>query len=262
MSQYIAVFEDGNQKNDITVIVKDYIVVAHAYRSDFEYLSSTEEVSYPGIYILLGEDKKVYVGQASRSMLSRIKSHYKDKLWWDEILMITTKTKDINKSQLDYMEKKLIDKFITSNNFYVINSNMGNISHIENYHIISCNILLNNAMNLINDFNLLEKKSISINFDINDQQSLNQYRKNNEIHEVLQYMISNTDIIYMEGGAEEILNHIKDHAINNNIDTTSWGNTGKWFGNLMSKEKDIIEKYFDIRKVKRRGKKYYYFDRK
>lgn len=58
MSKYIVILEDDDSNNDTSVILQDSLIVIHGYRKDINNFSSIKEMSYPGIYILIGDDKK------------------------------------------------------------------------------------------------------------------------------------------------------------------------------------------------------------
>ena len=59
-----------------------------------------------GVYLLLS-DHQVYVGQAI-DLERRTKQHLTDKLWWNQVVLMTTKDDSFNASDIDYLEAKLI----------------------------------------------------------------------------------------------------------------------------------------------------------
>ena len=59
-----------------------------------------------GVYLLLS-DNQVYVGQAI-DLERRTKQHLTDKLWWNQVVLMTTKDDSFNASDIDYLEAKLI----------------------------------------------------------------------------------------------------------------------------------------------------------
>ena len=59
-----------------------------------------------GVYLLLS-DNQVYVGQAI-DLERRTKQHLTDKLWWNQVVLMTTKDDSFNASDIDYLEARLI----------------------------------------------------------------------------------------------------------------------------------------------------------
>lgn len=59
-----------------------------------------------GVYLLLS-DSQVYVGQAI-DLERRTKQHLTDKLWWNQVVLMTTKDDSFNASDIDFLEAKLI----------------------------------------------------------------------------------------------------------------------------------------------------------
>lgn len=271
MSKYIVILEDDDNNNDTSVIMQDSLIVIHGYRKDINNFSSIKEMSYPGIYILIGDDKKVYVGQASKSMLSRIKNHDKYKDWWTQVVMISKKTKDLTKNQLDYMEKNLIKKF-SNNSSNVLNGNMGNNSYMENYQIIECDSLISKANNLIISFSILEEsKNVHCHKGNGSQPLL--HKKSTMINkvktvdtslvpEIVEFLVSENEIEKINGYSQEILEYITNEANIRDVDTRYWGNTGRWFANIMKNNYDYLNLYFNITEQKKRKGKYYYFNRR
>ena len=82
------------------------------------------------------------------------------------------------------------------------------------------------------------------------------------IPDIVEFMISNDSIISLEGGAKDILTEVQHYAERKNVSTRTWGDTGKWMGSILADHMSVLEDNFDIRVVKRGGKKYYYMDRK
>lgn len=96
---------------------------------DFKSLLETD-FNFEGIYVLLGTDgekNKVYVGETD-SIKNRLTQHFKDdrKKFAERIVIISSKDNlyPFSKTELHYLEKKLIKKFIDSN-YEIENSNEG-----------------------------------------------------------------------------------------------------------------------------------------
>ena len=52
-----------------------------ANKDDLANIQLIDESKKPGIYILLGDDKR-YIGQASKAIFNRLQQHYINKPWW------------------------------------------------------------------------------------------------------------------------------------------------------------------------------------
>ncbi|TAN39948.1 MAG: GIY-YIG nuclease family protein [Nitrospirae bacterium] len=82
-----------------------------APRSDLDHLLAREELSKPGVYILLGEDPEngnlmAYIGEAE-SVVDRIKQH-KSKDFWNSAIAFVSKDENLTKSHIRYLEGRLI----------------------------------------------------------------------------------------------------------------------------------------------------------
>lgn len=128
MSTRIVITND-TKKDDISIFYLEPIFLLICDRTEFNDLKSIEESQKTGIYILLSSNKR-YVGQASGSVLSRLEQHNINKDWWNKVIFFGRDDSHLSKSQLDYMEKSLIEKF-TSLNIDLDNSTAGNNSYIN-----------------------------------------------------------------------------------------------------------------------------------
>lgn len=75
-------------------------------RLSYHLLSNEPESKYWGVYLLVSENQ-VYIGQAN-DLLRRINEHDKNKIWWEKVVLLTTKDNSLNRSDIDYLENKLI----------------------------------------------------------------------------------------------------------------------------------------------------------
>lgn len=99
--------------DDVSVYLEDPTFVVTANRSDLGTLDHLEWGNRPGIYILIGENKR-YVGQASGSVVNRLKSHDKSKSWWEKVIFFGAISGGLDKAKLDYLESLLIGQFNNS----------------------------------------------------------------------------------------------------------------------------------------------------
>ncbi|WP_129045588.1 GIY-YIG nuclease family protein [Companilactobacillus metriopterae] len=128
MGENIFVTADGKNDN-IYVYHQEPAEVVMANREDINSLTSLEEANLPGIYILIGDNRR-YIGQAATSVISRLSQHHKDKDWWTNVIFFGREDGHLAKSQTDYLEKKLIDLF-QQTTFDIDNSTQGNQSYID-----------------------------------------------------------------------------------------------------------------------------------
>ena len=88
--------------------------VLSARRSDLAELLRREEAERTGAYLLLGEDEdavgdiRCYVGEAD-VVATRLRAHVKDKPFWNQVVLITSKDTNLTKSHVRYLESRLIE---------------------------------------------------------------------------------------------------------------------------------------------------------
>lgn len=88
--------------------------VLSARRSDLADLLKREEAERTGVYLLLGDDEEAigdtrcYVGEAD-VVATRLRSHVKEKPFWNQVVVITSKDTNLTKSHGRYLESRLIE---------------------------------------------------------------------------------------------------------------------------------------------------------
>lgn len=86
--------------------------VLSARRSDMSALTSRRELSGTCVYLLLGESddgaSRCYVGETD-DFATRLKDHAKNKDFWDEVVVVTSKDANLTKAHGRYLESKLIE---------------------------------------------------------------------------------------------------------------------------------------------------------
>lgn len=88
--------------------------VLSARRSDLANLLRREEAERTGVYLLLGEDEtavgdtRCYIGEAD-VVATRLRSHVKEKPFWNQVVVITSKDTNLTKSHGRYLESRLIE---------------------------------------------------------------------------------------------------------------------------------------------------------
>lgn len=155
-------WDEGDSTDSVRVYTEDPSVLVTSDRANLQVLKEIPEASKPGVYVLMGEQKR-YVGQASGSVWSRINSHDKNKDWWTRVLFFSRIDGHLDKSQLDYLEAKLIRQF-SSSGFDMENKDSGNLSYIGPYQRGQAESLLSTVESiLLKDVGLdiFKKKPVS-----------------------------------------------------------------------------------------------------
>lgn len=136
-------------KDNITVYTKEPVFLAIADREDLKALKHLEEANRAGIYILLGENQR-YVGQASGKIYDRLITHNDNKEWWSKIIFFGREDGHLDKSQTDYLEKKLIEAF-QKTDLRLDNATSGNTSFIEKTSKIKADNVWNIAQEILDE---------------------------------------------------------------------------------------------------------------
>lgn len=116
-------------------------------RSSYQLLSNEIETKYWGVYLLVSEDK-VYIGQANE-LLRRISEHEKTKEWWEKVVLITTRNNSLNKSDIDYLESKLIQIAKSNGTLDLDNIKSGNLQKVDRYREPELNDLIEGGLLLL-----------------------------------------------------------------------------------------------------------------
>lgn len=82
-------------------------------RDDWETHKNRKEFDQAGIYVLIGYDEdsdlpKVYIGQGD-GIRKRIDSHYKEKAFWEKLIIFVSSNNGLNKGHITWIEYALID---------------------------------------------------------------------------------------------------------------------------------------------------------
>ncbi|WP_170243330.1 GIY-YIG nuclease family protein [Streptococcus suis] len=160
MVQHTIIVSD-NGRDSITVYTKEPCFVVIATRTDMNALKNLNEAQKAGIYILLGEEKR-YIGQASTSIYSRLYLHNKDRDWWNQVIFFGREDGHLDKSQLDFLESKLIKEF-QETGFVLDNATQGNSSWIDKISKIHAENVWNIAQNVLEEvanINIFETPSL------------------------------------------------------------------------------------------------------
>lgn len=102
-------------------------------RSDFKKLNinTLPEITYSWVYFLIGENEddmlRVYIGQAI-NLQKRLEQHTKseDKEFWTTAIAFTAKEAGLNESDINYLEKELINRATKTERCILENKNTWN----------------------------------------------------------------------------------------------------------------------------------------
>lgn len=163
MATHIRISELNKVDNDeIFVFSKDAGYVVFVRRDDLPSLRmlGTNEHKKPGIYVLMDDFNRRYVGQASDAVISRLNDHEKRKKWWTKAVFFGRDDRGLDKSQLDYLERMLIAEH-SHCGFDMDNGDSGNNSYIDFFQQLKADNLWISTQEIFNGvakFNLFEKK--------------------------------------------------------------------------------------------------------
>ena len=92
-------------------------------RSRLKDLSDWPEATRPGVYFLLEKDSgdtgdRVYIGE-SEDVQRRLKDHFRNKDFWNEAVLFTSKDDNLTKSHIMYLESRLTQMGISAGRFEV-----------------------------------------------------------------------------------------------------------------------------------------------
>lgn len=163
---------DGNPNGLRTVEISNMTIYTTIFpRTKLKKFLERNESKKPGCYILLGNniespDKLMaYVGEGE-SVGSRLKSHSrgeKQKDFWDEAIVFTSKDDYITKTQIQYLESELhkliayADKAELENNQIPSSPNLSEVDTAEMKHFLSAIRLIMSSLRI----NILEPKRIT-----------------------------------------------------------------------------------------------------
>jgi len=111
----IKLFMPNGNPNSIKIIEKmNWTGVGiEMSRDDWETHKNRKEFDQAGIYVLIGYDEnsdlpKVYIGQGD-GIRKRIDSHYKEKAFWEKLIIFVSSNNGLNKGHITWIEYALID---------------------------------------------------------------------------------------------------------------------------------------------------------
>ncbi|NJD37546.1 MAG: GIY-YIG nuclease family protein [Geobacter sp.] len=96
-------------------------------RSRFADLTKWEETKRPGVYFLFEKqsadtENRVYIGE-SENVIKRLNDHVRQKDFWNELVIFTSKDENLTKSHIKYLEARLTSLATQAERYKIENSN-------------------------------------------------------------------------------------------------------------------------------------------
>lgn len=148
MPNHIFISRESGQ-DSISIFYDEPAFLVIANKDDLPTIQLINESKKPGIYILLGDNKR-YVGQASNSIFTRLHQHSVNKSWWNRLIFFGREDGHLSKAQLDLLERKIIEK-MHSSDIALDNGTQGNQSYIDKLSKFSSLALLSKVERVLVD---------------------------------------------------------------------------------------------------------------
>lgn len=122
-------------------------------RADYLGARARQEVSQTGVYVLLGPDpegrrtQRVYVGEAD-NIRTRLDAHQKEKDFWTQGYVLTTKDNSLNKAHIRYLEARLLDLAATADSASLDNGTAPEPARLSEPEIAEMETYLDNVLPL------------------------------------------------------------------------------------------------------------------
>lgn len=159
----------NRDKDNISVYEKEPAVVVTADKTDLSYLKSLSYANNPGIYLLLGENKK-YIGQAAGQTINqRLSQHNQnpEKAWFSKIIFFGRIDGNLTRTQADILEAKLIAYF-EDNGVPTENKTIGNSGKVDRLSAYQAEELWDTFFEVLEEvanIDLLESSEIALEQD-------------------------------------------------------------------------------------------------
>ena len=122
-------------------------------RAEYPTVRARSEVSQTGVYVLTGPDpegprsQRIYIGEAD-ILKSRLDAHQKEKDFWTQGFLLTTKDNSLNKAHVRYLEARLIELSKEADNASLDNGTSPVPSYLSEPEIAEMETYLDNALPL------------------------------------------------------------------------------------------------------------------
>lgn len=122
-------------------------------RDSWESHKHRSEFTEAGIYLLVGNDENselplLYIGQGD-GVISRISSHYSQKLFWDRVIVFVSKNAGLNKAHITWLEWALICKAKKFNRCKLDNSITPNEPNLTEFEKAGTEEFLNEILSIL-----------------------------------------------------------------------------------------------------------------
>ncbi|MBM6828010.1 GIY-YIG nuclease family protein [Anaerotignum lactatifermentans] len=137
-------------------------------RNELGAFSERSDAENTGVYFLLGKNENnvdtLYVGEAEK-MLTRLKQHLKDTLYWSDCIVVVSKDNILNKAHAKFLENKFFGLAKAAGRSEVINNTVPTCSSISEYDEAMLLEFISNTKLLVNTlgykiFDTIEDSSI------------------------------------------------------------------------------------------------------
>jgi hypothetical protein len=118
-----------------------------APREKIDELLENDACNRYGVYLLLSKNK-VYVGQ-STNLRQRIEQHILGKDWWERAILLTQSQDGFDRSDIDFLESKLISKAFECGTLDCENKNKGQKPKVSKFSEVDLNQYLDEALLLL-----------------------------------------------------------------------------------------------------------------
>jgi hypothetical protein len=140
-------------------------------RADYAGARARIEVSQTGVYVLLGPDplgrrlQQVYVGEAENIRV-RLDAHQKEKDFWTQGYVLTTKDNSLNKAHVRYLEARLLALVAKADNASLDNGTAPEPARLSEPEIAEMETYLDNVLPLfslvgVNVFEPAEESTVA-----------------------------------------------------------------------------------------------------
>lgn len=126
---------DGNAEGIKTLEISNRTIYATMLpRPLFSQYKQRREYKKPGVYVLMGrgtnDEPLIYIGEGD-PVGERIKAHYGNRDFWTDAIVFTSKDDYLTKTQIQYLEAKLIRKADEAGQIALENANIPTLPNIS-----------------------------------------------------------------------------------------------------------------------------------
>lgn len=170
----IRLFVPNGNPNSFKIIDKmNWTGIGLEISRDTWHLHKTRsELTQAGVYILIGQDEEtelpiLYIGQGD-GVKNRIESHYKNKMFWDRVLVFVSSNGGLNRAHITWIEWALIKRAYEIGRCKLDNSATPNEPVLMEYEKADTQEFLNEILSVlpIVDIKVFDKaKKIEVNIE-------------------------------------------------------------------------------------------------